>query len=52
MLKTRVITALVLLAVLLPILFLLPQIYIGAFFLVALLAAAWEWLAENKTNEN
>jgi phosphatidate cytidylyltransferase len=43
MLKTRVITALVLLAVLLPILFLLPQIYIGAFFLVALLAAAWEW---------
>lgn len=43
MLKTRVITALVLLAVLLPILFLLPQIYIGVFFLVALLAAAWEW---------
>ncbi len=43
MLKTRVITALVLLAVLLPILFLLPPIYIGAFFLIALLAAAWEW---------
>ena len=43
MLKTRVITALVLLAVLLPILFLLPPIYIGVFFLVALLAAAWEW---------
>ncbi len=43
MLKTRVITALVLLAVLLPILFLLPPMYIGAFFLVALLAAAWEW---------
>jgi len=43
MLKTRVITAIVLLAVLLPILFLLPAIYIGAFFLVALLAAAWEW---------
>lgn len=43
MLKTRVITALVLLAVLLPILFLLPPIYIGAFFLLALLAAAWEW---------
>jgi phosphatidate cytidylyltransferase len=43
MLKTRVITALILLAILLPILFLLPQIYIGAFFLVALLAAAWEW---------
>ena len=43
MLKTRVITALVLLAVLLPILFLLPAMYIGAFFLVSLLAAAWEW---------
>ena len=43
MLKTRVITAIVLLAVLLPILFLLPPVYIGAFFLLALLAAAWEW---------
>ena len=43
MLKTRVITALVLLAVLLPILFLLPPIYIGIFFLLTLLAAAWEW---------
>jgi phosphatidate cytidylyltransferase len=43
MLKTRVITALVLLAVLLPVLFLLPQIYVSTFFLVALLAAAWEW---------
>ena len=43
MLKTRIITAIVLLAVLLPILFLLPPVYIGAFFLVALLAAAWEW---------
>ena len=43
MLRTRVITALVLLAVLLPILFLLPPIYIGIFFLIALLAAAWEW---------
>ncbi|QWD98991.1 phosphatidate cytidylyltransferase [Polynucleobacter sp. MG-5-Ahmo-C2] len=43
MLKTRIITALVLLAVLLAILFLLPPVYIGAFFLVALLAAAWEW---------
>jgi len=43
MLKTRVITALVLLAVLLPILFLLPALYVGAFFLVALLAGAWEW---------
>ena len=43
MLKTRVITALVLLAVFSPILFLLPAIYIGAFFLLAVLAAAWEW---------
>ena len=43
MLKTRVITAIALLAVLLPILFLLPPVYIGAFSLFALLAAAWEW---------
>ena len=43
MLKTRVITAIALLAVRLPILFLLPPVYIGAFFLFALLAAAWEW---------
>jgi phosphatidate cytidylyltransferase len=43
MLKTRIITALVLMAVLLPILFLLPIVYTGAFFLVALVAAAWEW---------
>jgi phosphatidate cytidylyltransferase len=43
MLKTRVITALVLLAVLLPILFLLPPVYIGIFFLLAVSAAAWEW---------
>ena len=43
MLKTRIITAFVLLAVLLPILFLLPPLYIGAFFLLALLVAAWEW---------
>ena len=43
MLKTRIITALVLLAVFLPTLFLLPAVFIGAFFLVALLAAAWEW---------
>ncbi len=43
MLKTRIFTAFVLLAVLLPILFLLPPIYICAFFLLALLVAAWEW---------
>ena len=43
MLKTRIITATILMAVLLPILFLLPPIYLGGFFLVALVAAAWEW---------
>ncbi|MBU3620716.1 phosphatidate cytidylyltransferase [Polynucleobacter sp. CS-Odin-A6] len=43
MLKTRIITATILMAVLLPILFLLPPFYIGAFFLIALVAAAWEW---------
>ena len=43
MLKTRIITAIVLLAALLPILFFLPPVYIGAFFLVAVLAGAWEW---------
>ena len=43
MLKTRIITAVVLLAVLLPILFFLPPVYIGAFFLVAVSAGAWEW---------
>jgi phosphatidate cytidylyltransferase len=43
MLKARVITAIALLAVLLPILFLLPPVYIGAFFLFAVSAAAWEW---------
>ena len=43
MLKTRIITATILMAVLLPILFLLPQIYLGGFFLVALISAAWEW---------
>lgn len=43
MLKTRVITALILMAVLLPTLFLLPPIYISGLFLLVLLAAAWEW---------
>ena len=43
MLKTRIVTAIVLLAVLLPTLFFLPAVYIGAFFLVAVLAGAWEW---------
>ena len=43
MLKTRIITATILLAVLLPILFLLPAIYLSAFFLVTVLLAAWEW---------
>lgn len=43
MLKTRIITATILLAVLLPILFLLPPMYLSGFFLVALVAATWEW---------
>jgi phosphatidate cytidylyltransferase len=43
MLKTRIITATILLVVLLPIMFLLPAYYLGAFFLIALIAAAWEW---------
>ena len=43
MLKTRIITAVVLLAVMLPVLFLLPPVYIGAFFLVAVIVGAWEW---------
>ena len=43
MLKPRIITASILLAVFLPILFLLPPMYLGGFFLVALIAAAWEW---------
>ena len=43
MLKTRIITAVILLAVLLPILFLLPGIYLSAFFLLTVLLAAWEW---------
>jgi phosphatidate cytidylyltransferase len=43
MLKNRIITAIILLAVLLPILFWLPAIYISIFFLLALSAAAWEW---------
>ena len=43
MLKTRIITATILLAVLLPILFFLPGIYLSAFFLLIVLLAAWEW---------
>jgi len=43
MLKTRILTALVLLAVLLPILFFLPGIYLSGFFLLVVLLAAWEW---------
>ena len=43
MLKTRIITATILLAVLLPILFLLPGIYLSGFFLLTVLLAAWEW---------
>lgn len=43
MLKTRVITAVILLAILLPILFLLPAYYLYTFFLIAIIASAWEW---------
>lgn len=43
MLKTRIITATILLAVLLSVLFFLPAYYLDAFFLIALIAAAWEW---------
>jgi len=43
MLKTRMITATVLLAVLLPTLFLLPPIYLSGFFLLAVIASSWEW---------
>jgi phosphatidate cytidylyltransferase len=52
MLKTRVITATVLLAVLLPILFLLPAIYLSLFFLIAVLAGAWEWSRMLAPNAN
>ncbi|MBJ7380387.1 MAG: phosphatidate cytidylyltransferase [Polynucleobacter sp.] len=43
MLKTRVITATILLAVLLPILFWLPPIYLSIAFLIMMSLAAWEW---------
>jgi len=43
MLKIRVITATVLLAVFLPTLFLLPPIYVNGLFLVMIVLAAWEW---------
>ncbi|KXB32660.1 phosphatidate cytidylyltransferase [Dechloromonas denitrificans] len=43
MLKTRVITALVLLALLLPSLFLLPQAYWAIFVAAFIGVAAWEW---------
>jgi phosphatidate cytidylyltransferase len=43
MLITRILTATILLAVLLPILFLLPPMYVGIFFLLMVLASAWEW---------
>jgi phosphatidate cytidylyltransferase len=43
MLKTRVITALIMLAILLPVLFLLPPVYLSTLFFMMLVAAAWEW---------
>ncbi|MCS6765309.1 MAG: phosphatidate cytidylyltransferase [Candidatus Protistobacter heckmanni] len=43
MLRTRAITALLLLAVLLPIVFLAPPLWLGWFFALAVALAAWEW---------
>jgi len=43
MLKTRIVTAVIMLAILLPVLFLLPPIYLSGLFLLILVAAAWEW---------
>ena len=43
MLKTRIVTAIIMLAILLPVLFLLPPIYLSGLFLLILVAAAWEW---------
>jgi phosphatidate cytidylyltransferase len=43
MLKTRVFTAITLLGILLAVLFVLPPIYLGGFFLLLVMAAAWEW---------
>ena len=43
MLKTRVLTAIILLTIFLAVLFVLPPIYLGGFFLLLVMAAAWEW---------
>ena len=43
MLKTRIITAVVLLAILLPVLFLLPPVYFSALVALVLVLGAWEW---------
>jgi phosphatidate cytidylyltransferase len=43
MLKTRIVTAVIMLAILLPVLFLLPPIYLSGLFLLILVATAWEW---------
>ncbi|MGV4651634.1 phosphatidate cytidylyltransferase, partial [Burkholderia pseudomallei] len=43
MLKTRVITAVVLLAVLLPVTLFAPLAAFGALIALALVFAAWEW---------
>ena len=52
MLKTRVITALIMLAILLPVLFLLPPVYLSALFFMMLVAAAWEWSRFITPNSN
>ena len=43
MLKTRVITALVLLGVFLPVLWFAPLIYLGGLLAIVITLAAWEW---------
>jgi phosphatidate cytidylyltransferase len=43
MLKTRVITAIVLLGIFLPVLWFAPLIYLGALIAIVITLAAWEW---------
>ena len=43
MLKTRVITAIVLLGIFLPVLWFAPLIYLGALLAIVITLAAWEW---------
>jgi phosphatidate cytidylyltransferase len=43
MLKTRVITAIVLLGIFLPVLWFAPLMYLGALIALVITLAAWEW---------